>query len=84
MLRHWRLAAGAEHAIDWTAVVGRLEAVAAERGLERDPMARAALGFARRAAIFGEPGPHMQPNDPLLAFCRRCGLSTDAIVLDHR
>jgi hypothetical protein len=70
--------------IDWPAVVDRLEAVVAERGLEREPGARAALAFARRCAIFGEPGPHKQQNDPLLAFCRAHGLSLDAIVLGHR
>jgi hypothetical protein len=77
----------AQHAIDWMAVVDRLETVIAARGLERDLDPRAALTFARRSAIFGgePPGESMSPGGrDLLAFCRAHALSLDAILLGHR
>ena len=71
--------------IDWREVTYRLEATIAARGLEHAPGARDAVAFCRRCETLGEaPGPFMRPDDPLLDFCSRCGLSLDAILLGPR
>ena len=71
--------------MDWTAVADRLEAAIAERGLAHEPGARDAVAHCRQLAMLGAPpGPFMRRPDPLLDFCRRYGLSLDAIVLGYR